>query len=569
MPPRSSIRKKPNSRKSSSSSSESSPIVSVRYIRSSIKKVKSSPSSETTNKKKTVRRSSKKKTVKSPSSSETPVKTSNRKKIIDSSSSSSPIRKPIKSSTKKVSSSSYSGIKTNKESGKKKIDSSSSSSSPIKKKTIPRARKILSSSSSSDEEPTVKAIRSLTNKKKFSSSEIETKSQIKKETSDDKITPISNIAKSKNGQEEYYGDSSINSHLNKILPSDLANIVYGLAKEFRGETKIFGNHEKTNRMLLDNDNIIFILKDRIRAHNLNNFNVLFDVEHSYNITYFYGVFRIKNYIVLLVRSSKSFTVGIHNPKNGTKIKSKNLDDVGEIEDLTGTSENIILNVKGKLFILNPFDDEKLITVETEDIQYESSLIRWEKGFYTFQNNTIYIFDTNKLIKKFTTDSYLTRVTTDGNIFYWNTTDYSTGDYLTIYDTTNSNENYKVFYQGTLSGSRKSFTVKNNKIFYWGTYIENYWQDYSKHKYITTLDCLDLETKENISIFKDYSFRDTEINFVIIIDNKVIFKYGDVLIYDMETRKTSSEYLFEYIYLGTTLTDKVVFRNKEGYLAVLS
>ena len=254
-------------------------------------------------------------------------------------------------------------------------------------------------------------------------------------------------------------------YLNKILPSDLANIVYGLAKEFRGERKIFGNLEKTNRMLLDKDNIIFILENRIRAHNLNNFNILFDVEHNYNITYFYGAFRIKNYIVLLMRNNKSITVGIHNPKNGTKIKSKKLDEIGEIKNLTGTSENIILNVKGKLFVLNPFSDEKLITVETEDIQYKSSLIRWEKGFYTFQSNTIYIFDTNKLIKKFTTDSYLTRVTTDGNIFYWNTTDYSTGDYLTIYDTTSHNENYKEFYQGTLSGSRKSFTVKNNKIFY--------------------------------------------------------------------------------------------------------
>lgn len=517
MPSRTSNRKESELRKiSNSSDSESSSTVIIRYIKSSTKK-------------KTVKTPSKKKTVKTPSSSENPIKTSNRKKIIDS----------------------------------------STSSSPIKKKTISRAKKILSSSSSSDEEPTVKSKTNFINKEKSSSSEIKTKSRVKKESSDDEITPISNITKSKNGQKESGRDSSIDLYLNKILPSDLANIVYGLAKEFRGERKIFGNLEKTNRMLLDNDNIIFILENRIRAHNLNNFNILFDVEHNYNITYFYGAFRIKNYIVLLMRNNKSITVGIHNPKNGTKIKSKKLDEIGEIKNLTGTSENIILNVKGKLFVLNPFSDEKLITVETEDIQYKSSLIRWEKGFYTFQSNTIYIFDTNKLIKKFTTDSYLTRVTTDGNIFYWNTTDYSTGDYLTIYDTTSHNENYKEFYQGTLSGSRKSFTVKNNKIFYWGTYIENYWEDYSKHEYVVTLNCLDLETKKNISIFKEYPFRDAEINFVIIIDNKVIFKYGDVLIYDMETRKTSTKYLHDYIYLGTTLTDKIVFRNEEGYLAVLS
>lgn len=454
--------------------------------------------------------------------------------------SSSPSSSPSsKAKTKKTPSSSFSenemSIKTPSEQRKKSVGSSSNSE--------PSPRKNISPSSTK---------------------ETQVKSPTEKKSS----------KKSKKQQVESYEESDIESQLDKLFPTDITGIISNMVSEFEGKINTFKNTVWTDNVLLNGNSIIYLRPRDIIAYNLNNNKTIFNVEHEYDIDNLVGFFNIRNNIVILQENKDgSLVVGLHKIKDGTKIRSKVIDLDNKINYLVETPLNIIIKIGKKLYIVDPLDNNNELTImEKGDLILELSpdanpLEKWEKGFYVIKNNSIYIFDSFGLVNKITTDEKIIRVVTEGDVFYW-VSSYGRDMYAGKYTLSLDERKDKFFkYNSSLK-----YKFKHGKIFLYGTYYEGM-RDDSK-SYVTKFNCVDLETGETEYIVLDRNDTFTDhIIFGDYINNKIVFyeeNNGTTLIriYDLKD-KTRNSYIDSYrpLYLGTTSTNKVVYRDNKRLIVI--
>lgn len=514
MPPRNSARGKSKPRKSDSSSdSESSPIVKT---------------------------PSKKKSVKSSSSGD-----------------SSPTVKVryIKSSTKKKVRNG-SPIKTNKG------------------KTTPRKIVISSSSDNSSSSETPILIPTKKNTK--------TNSAIKKLDTSSSDTPIrKNKSGSSNGSVKNKSSSSedgdLESQINKILPRDLTNIVVSMVGGFEGIKTTFKDTVKTDRILLDGNNIIYFLDDRIVAHNLNNYKTVFNVEHKYDSVNYIGMFKIKNSIIVLQENNNlTLLVGVHDSK-GIKISSKIINLPGQINHLLETAEKIIFKIGIRLYVLDPFVEVvELIEINKGDLmlKYNTSvnpMKKWKGGFYITDSYYIYIFDTVKLIKKIAAEGAKCNVDEDDLYYFLREND---NYYMFKY---NIADNISKRYDYGKYPMKTNFIVKNGMIFFYGDHtIGSGHYGFETHLLLKLVDLRgggDFANSTATFIYNQESAEDDQLLFLDFINDKVI--YRTIIRNEVETKmydllgKKWSRLNIDGNYLGTTSTNKMVFRGDREGLTVLS
>lgn len=598
MPPRS--KSKPRNL-NTSSDNESSPSVIVRHIESSTKKkVKSSSDSESPVRKKTIKKSSvktpiKKKTIKRSSSSEsTPVRFFTRKKVKSPSTSESSTMitiRHIKSTTnssedktgteKSTSDSSSTGKKEYKSFTKK-------NKSPSREKTTPRTKKVLSSSSSSDGEPTVRAKKILSNTPSTSVEPtintnkgpiIKTKSVSGelgiKPSNTEMSTKTTYKYNKEDEQEKSSEDSDVKSYLNKVLPKDLANIIVGMTEEFKGELKIFENVIKTDMILFYVNNIIYLQIDKIASFDLDNHKPVFEVNHSYDFAKCRGIFKIRNNLIILEKyEDRILKVGVHNIKNGIKIKTIMVDLPGEINHEVETPKNIILKIGTKLYILDPFGDDKLIELEKGDLVPESRygdnpLRKWERGFYVVGKHTIHIFNSTKLINKIISKDIITSSAVDGDIFYW-FSDSDSGKNITRYNIGEKGVKEGNFGDHIFSEYFNNiFNVRGDKIFFHETLHA---PGSLSHSYTVDFMCFDFKTNELTHIYTSSDY-EKSIVFADYIDDKVIFvtkPFANMIImYDFNRKEMNYLEMFKntITYLDTIPTNKVIFIDRNNLIVL--
>ncbi len=347
-----------------------------------------------------------------------------------------------------------------------------------------------------------------------------------------------------------------------------------MAREFVGKKTIFADKEKSDRILLDGNNIIYFLDNRIKAHNLSNYKIVFNVEHKYNPDNYKGMFKIRNNLVILEEDNDGILlVGVHNIKSGIKIKSKTVDLDNIINYSIETPQNIILKIGKKLYVLDPFSDNNILTImEKGDLVLKllpdnNPMKKWEKGFYIVGGNSIYIFDSSKLINKITTDKKIIKVVVDGDIFYWSTL-IEDEIYINRYILSHHKKEDIIFkYDSPLD-----YNIKHGKIFLYGTYHSDISDSF--YHYTIKFTCVDLKTKKvEYSVVDNYVTSKDKMFFSDYIDNKIIYLERSnttyINIYDLEDKNSISHTIsYDLLYLGTTSTNKIVFRDKES-LIVLS
>lgn len=469
-----------------------------------------------------------------------------------------------------------------KPSTKNKVNnpSSSPSSSPSSKtKTTPKTKKTPSSSFSENEmsiktpsEQRKKSVGSSSNSEPSPRKNISPSST--NETQVKSPTEKKSSKKPKKQQVESYEESDIESQLDKFFPTDITGIISNMASEFEGKINTFRNTVLTDNVLLNGNSIIYLTGSDIIAHNLNNNKTIFDVEHEYDIDNLVGFFNIRNNIVILQENKDgSLVVGLHKIKDGTKIRSKVIDLDNKINYLVGTPLNIIIKIGKKLYIVDPLDNNNELTImEKGDLILELSpdanpLEKWEKGFYVIKNNSIYIFDSFGLVNKITADEKIIRVVTEGDVFYW-ASSYGRDMYVSKYTLSLDKRKDKFFkYKSSLN-----YKIKHGKIFLYGTYYEGIRDD--TDGYVMKFNCVDLETGEIEFIVLDRNVIFTDkIIFGDYINNKIVFLEKSrgtvhIRIYDLKD-ETSNRYTDSYnpLYLGTTSTNKVVYRDNKRLMVI--